>query len=810
MLQTVMEQLPSTCAASSAFDTPEGATLQHGKRRKATAGSATTQAGEAQSASDLTQRQHSGPHSAGSHPSLGACVQACSYSHSSAALIKATASRQHKPGKPSGAGGMAAPSELRPAGPPKLSHALRRLLAALATQLRPQHPPRGTSGASTGAGGVQAQAQMQQHMDGGRHSGALLLSSAAAALLAALGQLLRQDPGALRPAQPSVEEGAADPELASMSALLVLVRDLLLPAVCQRELPLEGVLQAVAFLSDLGTALPGVCASHEARAVATRYVCTGAVGGAASASLPIHWRHASLDGRGPDHVCHEPSVDTQSYLQSSDPHHLYPLTHLGHSSRPCSPAVLCHTLVELHLRLLSGLSPSQCSPAPVRSGLWTALLADLHRHSPQHAIRTALLRSFSVLVSGLGRGTLSQLLHQLTASTPNSSSSLSSPAAAAAAATAAAAAQCLLLTLESARGPRALATMGATSAHIVSYCLSTGNLVRTAAAGPQDADPATGLTMHMHATLEAAQCCLLRCCESVCGRAVTFVLSPLQVSCMLHGVVLLWQGYAHESAVGGDGHTLGRGRLHCSTALFTSSCSLLVSLLRHHPDSLKRCMAPLLAACRHLLLAICHWGTDPASWQTPTFSSMTHNSSNGAQPDEAGHVSGHQAQATPVGGMVDSCQGHVAGLGPAEEGGGRAGPSSSAAAMSALCRGAADLGRVYEAVAEHRASTSKYCIHLLADYLAIAVVPLASVTPGMTAGLDASGVDMDELSARPALPSAPRAALQLGAFHLIACLSPGELQHLHAALGEGGGQRTAIGSVAAEEGLRAGLQSGKV
>lgn len=183
----------------------------------------------------------------------------------------------------------------------------------------------------------------------------------------------------------------------------------------------------------------------------------------------------------------------------------------------------------------------------------------------------------------------------------------------------------------------------------------------------------------------------------------------------------------------------GRGKLHCSTALFTSSCSLLVSLLRHHPESLKRCMAPLLAACRHLLLAICHWGTDPTSWQIPTFNSMTRSSS--TQPDETSSVLSHQAQTALVGSiMVDSPQGHVAGLGSAKDGGSRVGSSSSAAAMSALCRSAADLGRVYEAVAVHRASTSKYCIHLLSDYLAIAVVPLASVTPGMTATLDGSGV----------------------------------------------------------------------
>lgn len=72
-------------------------------------------------------------------------------------------------------------------------------------------------------------------------------------------------------------------------------------------------------------------------------------------------------------------------------------------------------------------------------------------------------------------------------------------------------------------------------------------------------------------------------------------------------------------------------------------------------------------------------------------------------------------------------------------------------------------------------------------------------------------MDMDELSARPALPSGPRSALQLGAFHLISCLSPGELQHLHAALGEGAGsaRRSALSQLKKDY-ERAFKYSGKV
>lgn len=50
---------------------------------------------------------------------------------------------------------------------------------------------------------------------------------------------------------------------------------------------------------------------------------------------------------------------------------------------------------------------------------------------------------------------------------------------------------------------------------------------------------------------------------------------------------------------------------------------------------------------------------------------------------------------------------------------------------------------------------------------------------------------------KAALPSAAATALQQGVFHLLACLSAGELQHLHVALGPGvgGARRTALAAL---------------
>ena len=51
-----------------------------------------------------------------------------------------------------------------------------------------------------------------------------------------------------------------------------------------------------------------------------------------------------------------------------------------------------------------------------------------------------------------------------------------------------------------------------------------------------------------------------------------------------------------------------------------------------------------------------------------------------------------------------------------------------------------------------------------------------------------------------ALPTPAVAALQQGAFHLLGCLSPAELQHLHVALGPGlgGARRAALAALRAD------------
>jgi hypothetical protein len=60
--------------------------------------------------------------------------------------------------------------------------------------------------------------------------------------------------------------------------------------------------------------------------------------------------------------------------------------------------------------------------------------------------------------------------------------------------------------------------------------------------------------------------------------------------------------------------------------------------------------------------------------------------------------------------------------------------------------------------------------------------------------------DSDAGGVSGALPPAAAATLRRGAFGLMVCLSPAELQHLHVALapGMGGARRVALGALRAE------------
>jgi hypothetical protein len=114
--------------------------------------------------------------------------------------------------------------------------------------------------------------------------------------------------------------------------------------------------------------------------------------------------------------------------------------------------------------------------------------------------------------------------------------------------------------------------------------------------------------------------------------------------------------------------------------------------------------------------------------------------------------------------------------------------------------------RIYESMATlDPRRVSKYCVVMLADYLTC-VAALSTEASNAAGGAKDPSSDGDgygigiAAAAAAALPGLAAAALQRGAFSLLSCLGPAELQHLHTALGVGmaGARRAALASLRAQ------------
>lgn len=123
------------------------------------------------------------------------------------------------------------------------------------------------------------------------------------------------------------------------------------------------------------------------------------------------------------------------------------------------------------------------------------------------------------------------------------------------------------------------------------------------------------------------------------------------------------------------------GDLEARGGVLCASCGVLVPLLRHHADHTKRSMALVIGVLRGMLLSIAAWARSLRhAHHSPPFTSPTTSSS----------------------------------------------ASSSPSSAWLLVRCCSEVARAYEAVSEHRASCSKYCAHMLADYIAYVAVPMAA------------------------------------------------------------------------------------
>lgn len=268
----------------------------------------------------------------------------------------------------------------------------------------------------------------------------------------------------------------------------------------------------------------------------------------------------------------------------------------------------------------------------------------------------------------------------------------------------------------------------------------------------------------------AAMAWALRCLESVAGREGSFQLHAAAFTSMAQAAAAAVDGIGAAAAASGAGRAgmaavqarqvreawvvggdVGDGAAGAGAAAAATSacCALLASLLRHRGRELRRAMAPVVHACRGLLLVLAAWGR------------------------REGGLAGLAARGPGAG---------------AVEGG-----------WGLVVHCAEQLARVYQAVVDQKELLGRYCHLLLADY--VVVGPFEGQTDGLTGaggGAAAGGLQDADGGARAAARAAAvaaaaavvgraeaGAALRRGAHALYGAATPAELQHVHIVVGQG-------------------------
>ncbi|KXZ53905.1 hypothetical protein GPECTOR_6g823 [Gonium pectorale] len=395
------------------------------------------------------------------------------------------------------------------------------------------------------------------------------------------------------------------------------------------------------------------------------------------------------------------------------------------------------------------------------SGMWGVLLADLHPAGVGCRSRRLLLECFRDTLARSNRGQLAGLLRSLLAQlTYGSLTGLGAPRGALLPPL-----HCLLVCLECLSGPRVaklLAAQGPALTAALTEVLGALS-VRTsveAAGGPAVAAPGLGggATTSQddaasRAAVEAAACAALRCLQSVLGREVTFRLPSPTVTAVLAAAAALASCPLLQPPLPSPGaapaaESVVRGPLfflHCA-------CSgLLAALVRHHAATAAHCAALLVEACRSLLRRLAAWAAQMRHAQRQL-----------------------QLQPTPDGGAT------AADIGAAVDG-----LTRCATALARVQHHGADAGAVGEVPPVDARAPQTDQHH--------------GAKPALGGGAAAAGLGAG-LSSATLLPAAAHQALRLGAYSLLGCLGPQQLQHLHMALGTGAAAGEAVGAGLADPG----------
>jgi hypothetical protein len=401
--------------------------------------------------------------------------------------------------------------------------------------------------------------------------------------------------------------------------------------------------------------------------------------------------------------------------------------------------------------------------------------------------------------------------------------------------------QLLLVVLEASHGPQSLTLVSSHSSH---YCAALVNIISqtqlllTAQDSPVVAEglPAVGVLragpwpQQQQQQQLAAVSWALRCLESMVGREATFHLPSTVTAAIMAAVTSVLQQLLQLVNTNNSGTDAVPGYLQWQrqqeqlvsadavSAVYCSSCNVLVALLRHRAGHLQRQMHLMNAAGRVLLLLLL------AEDRSLRGALMTH-----AVSKQQGPVCLQQGAE----GLQQGLESSKAAPGELDQQPQQQQHSLAGLRQRAqlLVRCGAQLGRVYEALAEHGQQLGRQCHYVITEY----VMHVASAAPASLAGLLAAAAAVCEGSSSTgvvrtvgvlttsaaaandqqcmsAVSTEVAAAVRRGACLLFGVLRPAEVQAVHQVISQG-----VLGSVRWEAlaGLRAEFEaqhkhSGKV
>lgn len=360
--------------------------------------------------------------------------------------------------------------------------------------------------------------------------------------------------------------------------------------------------------------------------------------------------------------------------------------------------------------------------------------------------------------------------------------------------------QALLVTLESVTGPKSTRLLGRFAesfAYRLLFILAELSAPSTACR-PLSSSPGV-IPPSLAPAADRAQsrslaAWTLRCFESMAAREASFELPTSTISWMLQAATSLCQSAPATSSVHSYGkapHADAAALLDCGlndlpacAAAYSAACSLLCALVRHREPILRRIMSLMVPACRALLRQVLAWdlalqGRAASSTAAPW--GGTAGFEKAVDPSAPSHSkAGTKAAASWT--TENDWNGEKGSASGRSRSGAIRGKSY--VELQSLVAGcAADLTRVYEALSEHCDTLGKYCFYLAADYITHAAAP---THPGYSNLMMQALAEEDSLASSLAASSSDTGAvLRRGAYGLMSCVTPGQLQHLHGAIARG-------------------------